>query len=190
MAVNIKKLLKLTLVVLFFVFTAFSSNNHSTIVEGGETANLTYDIELKRKGGTITYSGSFRSKEPVGFYRVDDVGNKVLTLQFSDGEDFQVKGVFKLDENDVPYPIDYKYDGDKEMSSLSFIDPDSPEFFAGASGSTAVISNLKRLEASEDGEYFASYTIRFNGLFHHYNSSGEIVEYECTGEIVIPPLKN
>ena len=186
---NIKKLFRLTLISLFFVLTAYSSADKSTSVDDEKSTNIIYDIELKGKGGTISYSGSVRSKEPAGFFMIDDEGHNVLTLSFNDEEDLQVIAFFMLDENDVPYPIDYQNEGDGIVSLISIIDADRSGFFAGAAGSSAVVSDLQRVEAFGLDGFYASYTVEFSGVFHHSSPSGEIIEYECTGKVVLPPLK-
>ena len=187
MTTNIQKLLKLTFVSLFFVLTACSSDDDKAIVEDEwQNAEHTYDIVLKRGDETITYSATVPAKHGVGVYEVDENGNKIIHLWIQPDDNLDIIGSIILDANDVPY--DFDYDADENTASLlSIIDKTKPDYFAAASGPIA-LSNFKiGPEHPETVGPLASYKVEIEGVFHHYLPSGEFVEYEFNGKIVVSP---
>lgn len=187
MTTNIQKLLKLTFVSLFFVFAACSSDDDKPILQDNwQNANHTYDIVLKKGGETINYSAIVPSEKGVGIYETNENGNKILHLWIQPDENLNIIGSFALGTNDVPKGFDYDVP-EESASFLHIMDKSRPEYFVAASGSVA-LSNFKTGPEHPDTEGpLASYTVNFEGIFHHYLPSGEFVEYEFNGKIVVSP---
>ena len=187
MTTNIQKLLKLTFVSLFFVLAACSSDDDKAIVEDEwQNAEHIYDIVLKRGDETITYSATVAAKHGIGIYEVNENGTKILNLWIQPDDNLNILGSIVLDANDVPINFDYDVDEDS-ASFLHIMDKSKPDYFVAASGS-AVISNLKiGPEHPDTVGPLARFTVNFGGVFHHYLPSGEFVEYEFNGKIVVSP---
>lgn len=188
MITNNQKLLKLAFVSLFFFVFAACSSDDDKGVDVEPNANHSFDIELKRNGEVITYSQSFPSNKGAGIYEIDEDGDKVIHLWFEPGESLDIIGNFVLNENNVPYNLDYLSD-EKNVSLITIIDKTRPDFIAAASGSLT-LSNLKvGKEVPGTVGKHATFTVEFVGVFHHQIPSGEILEYEGTGKIVVSPWK-